>query len=323
MGQSCLIMMALYNGERFLAEQIESIIHQTHTNWKLIIQDDGSTDCSCAIVEQYMRIDDRIMLWRNEGPHGAYPNFHALINKCKGMTYDFYMFCDHDDVWHPNKIESFISYYEQNCSNTEPTMIYADLRIIDAKGQVLSESINNTYGMQFNLPASAFFFHNVFGCNSFFNKALFSLVPCVDPGEEICQILSHDGYYAKFAVCYGCLLFYDMVLMDYRRYGGNVTASQVYTYKFKRIIKRMTNLDALSKDHALAYSQSIYTIDKILQLGGAKLSDSLLLEIKASLQNGGVKGAVVFIKQRINCGKLIKTISRFCVLLLGKYRKYL
>lgn len=77
-------MLATYNGERFIEQQIESILKQTYTNFHLAIQDDGSTDATLDIIKKYSQKDKRIEILKNESKyHGPFYNFHCLANKFK------------------------------------------------------------------------------------------------------------------------------------------------------------------------------------------------------------------------------------------------
>lgn len=95
-----LIMMATYNGDAFLREQLDSILRQTVTDWSLIIRDDHSSDQTVDIIQEYMAKDERIQLIQNESDfHGAYYNFFGLINAVRqqGAHSDYYVFADQDD----------------------------------------------------------------------------------------------------------------------------------------------------------------------------------------------------------------------------------
>ncbi len=118
------IITATYNSSRFVAETIESILAQTYTHWELLITDDGSTDETLAIVEQYIAKDERIKLFRLEQNSGAGVARNNSIANAKGC---FIAFCDSDDCWLPEKLErqlafmtekdaalSYTSYYEQD-----------------------------------------------------------------------------------------------------------------------------------------------------------------------------------------------------------------
>ena len=99
--RSIAILMATYNGEKYLKEQIDSIMNQTNHDWTLYIQDDGSKDKTLDIIKSYS--DERIV-WVDNGltRQGCCMNFMSLLNKVESS---YYMFCDQDDVWLPEKVQ--------------------------------------------------------------------------------------------------------------------------------------------------------------------------------------------------------------------------
>ena len=131
------ILMATYNGERFLKEQIDSIINQTIDNWTLFIQDDGSCDRTIDIIKNYN--DNRIILIDNGLSHqGVCENFMTLLNVVESR---FYMFCDQDDVWFPNKIEKLFEHMlklEKDNPN-KPILVYSDKSRTDEQLNVIYE----------------------------------------------------------------------------------------------------------------------------------------------------------------------------------------
>lgn len=324
MNGTCLIMMAAYNGELYIEKQICSIINQSYQNWKLIIQDDGSTDNSIEIIKKYTVIDSRIQLLHNHGTHGPYYNFHSLINTCRKLEkFDYYMFSDHDDVWDQNKIIEFIEHYKKYGRDTEPILLYADMRIIDDSDSVVEDSIDAKLGIKYRNAASVFFCHSVFGCNTFFNRALFEIVPEFDICSDVCEIMSHDNYFAKYAAVFGKILFLDKSLMGYRRHDNNVTSVQSYSFGIKRIMQRVARLDELAKWHARTYRQSLVVINMIQHTMCPSHQTSTLNKISKCIKRGGVPGTLLFIKLHVSCGNCVKTVSHAFVIFLGIYKKYL
>ena len=102
-GASIDVLMATYNGERFVAEQIESILRQSHPDWKLTVRDDCSTDGTCAVVRDYARRHpDRIVAQqRGENSGSAEQNFFEMLLE---STARYVMLCDQDDLWLDDKI---------------------------------------------------------------------------------------------------------------------------------------------------------------------------------------------------------------------------
>lgn len=105
------ILMATYNGEAFLAQQLQSILFQTHGNWHLFVRDDGSTDETVSIIRsfqaKYLNISLLDNLGRSTG--SAAGNFFELIQECALPEFDYVALADQDDVWSPDKLEVAIT----------------------------------------------------------------------------------------------------------------------------------------------------------------------------------------------------------------------
>lgn len=135
------ILLATYNGEKFIAEQLDSLLNQTYQDFICFIHDDGSKDNTvqiCQVYEQKYPARFKIL---NYGPTGgAKNNFLSLM---KHSEADYIMFCDQDDVWLPNKIEEMLSAVK---NVNEDFLAFSDLKIVDEQLNVLSESFyENTH----------------------------------------------------------------------------------------------------------------------------------------------------------------------------------
>lgn len=317
-------MLASYNGERYIARQIDSIIRQTYKNWKLVIQDDGSTDSTVKIAEDYSKSDSRITVRHNTAAkHGAYYNFHSLANFCKKemQPFDYYMFCDQDDIWLPGKIKKLVRIISKK-NNDIPQLMYADMDIIDDQDNVTGTSLDAELGIKYQNKYSVFFSHCVFGCNLIMNRKAFFSVPAIDTDSELVRILSHDNLYTKFTALLGTITYVPRVTMHYRRHSDNVTAKQSYDFSVERVIKRLSKIEDLAKDHALTYNQSLIAI-KLFKNTGLKSSAVDVDEIETAIRKGGMRAIQTVVKHHVNFGKNIKNISRKFILLTGLYKKYL
>lgn len=134
------ILMATYNGERYLSEQIESIIGQTYQNWLLYIKDDQSTDKTLSIVRKYVSLDERIILLENHSKYGAKRNFASMMQE---VDADFYMFSDQDDIWFPEKVERSISVLVdlENKNPRKPIIVHTDLNVVDSNLSMICPSL--------------------------------------------------------------------------------------------------------------------------------------------------------------------------------------
>ena len=99
------VVMCTYNGEKYIREQIDSILNQTYPIYELIIQDDCSTDGTVSIINEYVNKFSNVQLYINEKNLGFNTNFESVAMKAHG---DFVAISDQDDVWMPNKLISAI-----------------------------------------------------------------------------------------------------------------------------------------------------------------------------------------------------------------------
>lgn len=323
---SILIMMATYNGEEFLREQLDSILCQTVSTWKLLIRDDNSSDQTRAIIKEYEEKDSRIKLIKNTSQHhGAYYNFFGLLNDVRQNEnpFDFYMFADQDDIWDVNKLECLISYYYEKVKTKEPVLIYADMRIIDANGKMIANSMDQLMGIRYTNPISAFMSHKVYGCNTLFNRELFEILPLLPYDAPELAFLSHDNFTTKTAALKGQVYFYNEPTMGYRRYGHNVTNKHEYNFAFKRILKRISKIDELAKDHALTYKQTLVATNLLRQQTSIDTELLFLDKVEKIINKGGLNAVKMVWKEKIDWGNRVKTISRSLVLSSKLYKKYL
>ena len=126
------ILLAAYNGEKYIREQIESVLSQTYANWELIAHDDGSSDATPAILSEYASLYPEKIRIIDAPPTGsAKDNFFFLMNNTDGQ---YVMFCDQDDVWHADKLEKTIAEMqsiEEELSPETPILVFSELRVTD------------------------------------------------------------------------------------------------------------------------------------------------------------------------------------------------
>ena len=100
-GPSVSVVLCTYNGARYLAEQLDSVLAQTYAPCEVLVHDDGSTDGTDAVVARYAAIDSRVKWMRNDGPHGINGNFFTAMRRACG---ELIALCDQDDRWMPDKL---------------------------------------------------------------------------------------------------------------------------------------------------------------------------------------------------------------------------
>lgn len=315
--------MTTYNGEKYIQQQIDSIIKQSFSNWNLIVRDDGSTDGTVEVLKKYCEKDSRIEIICNDTEkHGAYLNFFSLIEYAHCLKdYDYYFFADQDDIWLPYKLEEMIAFSEKRNSDV-PRLVYSDMQVIDGKSNVVYASINEIMGIGSIYGLSQFFTHGfLWGCDSMVNRALFKVVPVFPLNDAHIDIMSHDNYYGKFAKVLGEVLYFDKPMIQHRRHGGNETGS--YSMKlsplkiFKRAVLQFDNLAAI---HARVYNQTLLTIREMEKID---LVSNDIEVIQETIVQGGIKGCIRLKKFGVRRKQFARTLGIYMVMFTKKYKKYL
>lgn len=135
------ILLATYNSERYLAEQLNSLFAQSYKNFHLYIRDDGSNDGTIDIIKEYQKKYSNIILFNDSiRGRGAAGSFMWLLEHCEA---EYYMFCDHDDVWLPQKIESSFSKIMEFEDREIPALVCTDLCVVDKELNVTNKSMWN------------------------------------------------------------------------------------------------------------------------------------------------------------------------------------
>ncbi|MBT9184864.1 glycosyltransferase family 2 protein [Pectobacterium punjabense] len=212
------IAMATYNGEKYIVEQINSIINQTVENWTLYISDDDSLDNTVALIKEFALVDDRIILINEERQGGVLGNFNKVLEATKA---DYVFLADQDDVWPRNRVELLLGEIQKKDKNTEgPMMIYSDLELVDENLNTIAESFYNSCKIKplENIdPINLLWKCSVYGCTTVFNRALLKKCLPIPNG-----ITMHDNWLALNAATENGLFYFDQTTIKYRQHDNNV-----------------------------------------------------------------------------------------------------
>lgn len=189
------ILLTTYNSERYLHELIDSLLKQTYTNWTLYIVDDGSIDRTSQIIDDYTTQYTRVVkLFNRKARQGAKNNFLYLLSEVES---DYFMFCDHDDVWLPNKIEKSITEIIklERDNPLVPIIVHSDLYVVDKNLDIISNSFFEYAGVNPRILLSSInhLSHSncVTGCTMIINRLAkevsFPILP---------EALMHDSWIA-------------------------------------------------------------------------------------------------------------------------------
>ncbi|MBQ4061435.1 MAG: glycosyltransferase family 2 protein [Christensenellaceae bacterium] len=212
------ILLATYNGEKYIEEQIESIFKQTYTDWKLIIRDDGSNDLTPKILDSLEENHpDKITVVRDADKNlGCIGNFSRLMTLSDA---DYMMFCDQDDVWLSDKIQLTLEEMKRVEKEGKPALVHSDLTVTDAELMPVAASFvaGCAYSPLPKTAAGLFLGNSVTGCTVMINRTLRELAQQIPKGA-----LMHDQYLAILALSFGSMGYVDTPLELYRQHGSNV-----------------------------------------------------------------------------------------------------
>lgn len=222
------VLMSTYNGEKYLREQLDSILSQTIVELKLMIRDDGSTDSTLEILDEYKSRYSSIQVFEGENV-GYVKSFMWLVDKVGTEEGMFYAFADQDDYWDSNKLCKAIEMIESETNIEQPILYYSNLDVVDEnlnyirKGNVWEGSIDKFMFLMFI---------GIRGCTIVYNSYLQSIL-CSQKPE---YVSSHDGFIALLAFWSGKVIYDDNAYIKYRQTGNNTS------------ITGTSKLDALKKN---------------------------------------------------------------------------
>lgn len=247
------ILMATYNGEKFIKEQLDSILNQSFVDWKLYIHDDGSTDRTVEIINRYAADYPEQIAFVNDEKKtgGAKYNFWHLIQNSNA---DYIMLADQDDIWEKDKI--FHAYtemrnYERRYENV-PILLHTDLKVVDENLNMMDKSFFDMQKLdkergRFN---DVLVQNNVTGCTSIMNRALKE--KCKNMPEEA---IMHDWWLALVASCFGVIGHIDYTDILYRQHGNNTEGAKNLKsigYLLKKLFSKKDVREALTETYEQA-----------------------------------------------------------------------
>lgn len=297
------ILMCTYNGEKFLKEQIESILNQSFKKWTLYISDDGSSDKTIEIVLTYKKLlGKKIILFK--GPQkGFVLNFLGI---CHSFSADFYFWCDQDDVWHRNKIQRALNWLQKQ-SPLIPSLYCGR--------SYLSDSHNKIIGLSPLFKKAPTFknaiIQNVGSGNTMaFNNAARKLLTCF-PKEN--KIITHDWLLYQLVTAFKGEVFYDKVsFIYYRQHGNNLIGMPT---GFKALFRHLQLiLNGTIKKWNISSQRYLSTLDNL-----PTSSRLLINELIDSRQKSRLEQILTYKKLGIYRQSFFGQCALFISILIGKF----
>ena len=211
MSRKVQILMSAYNGQRYIREQIESLLQQDYPETEILIRDDGSSDQTAAILREYETEHENIRVFIEENA-GVTASFFELLKKSDA---DYIAFCDQDDVWLPEKVTKAV---EQLQKIEGPALYCSNKILVDSELNVIAENRHRKMKPGFR---NAVVECICTGCTSMMNRELADHIRRHIPEHAIL----HD-WWCYLAACYlGMVIFDDNAYIWYRQHGGNVVGA--------------------------------------------------------------------------------------------------
>lgn len=254
------IVLSTFNGEAYLAEQLDSIRNQTYRHWHVLLRDDGSTDATRQMVEDVSQQDpNRFKKVPGCGDNlGVVAAYSKLVDQAEA---DYILFCDQDDIWLSNKISQTMVAMrdaEQRHGHQTPLLIHTDLQVVDRVLRPLSPSLwqsrqlKPVVGMQLHRLLAQ---NVVTGCTMMINRPLANLAA---PFPESAPM--HDWWLALVACLFGQVVAVDQATVLYRQHGDNrVGANQ---WGWRRMLRLAGDMEVVRSGVLASIRQAQLFLDR-------------------------------------------------------------
>lgn len=226
------VVLCTYNGDKYLDQQLQSIVNQSITPDELIICDDASTDLTCEIIQKYCRQFDYIQFHRNETNLGFQKNFQQALLKTTG---DYIAISDQDDVWGTEKLAILIKSFDASC-----LLVYSDSEFIDGNGIKTGKCMSDNKNMIEGYNPLAFIKYNCVSGHSLMIRN--DLIKEALPFPEH---IFYDRWLAFIAALHGKLRFVNAPLVMHREHSSN--SGKIWSHKQKAIKAKLQVIESFNK----------------------------------------------------------------------------
>lgn len=208
-----LVLMSTYNGERYLEEQLDSILNQLGVDINLMARDDGSTDSTCSILDKYALTNSNVIVLKGNNV-GFVGSFTSLLESAVNFEYqpDFYAFADQDDIWMPDKLyQACLSLKAKD--DSKPNLFTSNSLLIDGIGNEIGvfHQVEPHYS-----KGNILIYCTEQGCSMTFNRKALELFIQKPP-----KIAFHDRYMYMICSFFGSVSYCHRPLFYYRLHGHN------------------------------------------------------------------------------------------------------
>lgn len=217
------VLLSTYNGEKYLSEQLQSLEDQDFLHWKLYIRDDGSTDKTIEIIRNFSNGRDNVEIIEDSNRNlGPALSFLKLLQHANA---EYYMFCDQDDVWLPNKISACVHrIQEEEEFKSQALLVISDAEVVNDELKQVAPSFWKFNKFPPKLLLQNKDYINIYnsspGCTMLFNDSLKNILPA-----KTASVLMHDWLVMIYALTQGKVLIENQPLIKYRQHNQNAVGA--------------------------------------------------------------------------------------------------
>lgn len=270
------ILMATYNGEAYLKDQLDSILNQSYKDFRLLISDDASKDSTVEILKEYSAKDKRINIFEQKENLGIIKNFEFLMNQVEN---EYFMFSDQDDIWDKYKIEKSLNRMKE----TDSDFVYCDLEVVDENMNTSHKSYWKLKGFErkvkkYNNFKSLYLNNYITGSTMLVKQNMLNkILPLVQSSKYIL----HDYWVALVASKNGKMSYLNETLVKYRQHKNNEIGSR----KKSDLISEFDELRKLFIDVKIDHFLTLINREDVFEDDSIKVLNHKSLEYYQKLVN--------------------------------------
>lgn len=245
------IALATYNGEKYLREQIDSILRQSYVNFEVVACDDCSTDNTWTILMEYSNLDKRIKCYKNDKNIGYGSNFEKAMKICKG---EYIAFCDQDDIWLEDHLSVLIENIGNNIASCADAFIYKNDFYSETLGELnLTDSLDT---FEKKIKRIVYGGSPYQGASMLVNSIYINDLLPLPEGAKI-----HDAWIALYACVLNKFVYVNIPVTLYRQHDKNVTDTSM-----KRSALRFFRNFKLIKNRTFEPIRAVFCAELLLRL---------------------------------------------------------
>lgn len=303
------IVLATYNGERFLREQLDSILANEAEDFSVEIYDDRSTDGTVAIAKEYAGKWDCIHVHENKENVGYVKNFLHGIQQCQSP---YIMLCDQDDVWEADKISRTLEAMkrlESECRDNpdRPLLVFTDAMNYDSDTGKELGSFHQSSRLKVGStdPAHMFMENKCIGCTMMVNAAILPYIRTI-PDE----VRVHDWWLALICSCFGKILYLPEMTLHYRQHHDNMIGGSGFGDYLKDRIRNVRKQRAVL-DQTFAQGEAFFRLFGEQLRGGERKLAQAFSEMRTA---GALRRRWYVVRYGFYKSGLLRNMALFLVL---------